>query len=253
MGLFSSVSTSPEYLALVARWDTFINKLFERYKDVMTQAEGPLSEMMNGIQYDSIVFININTGLKNQVVEQLGQKGEEGWTKMSAELRKINASSSDIADLRQKLINFKAWAELEFERYEVKIFADAARKILENVKQHINESKLHRCTQCAAELPIKVYSFMAINIKCESCGSVNTYQPDDRVRALEYYVLNHLAEEQAFDLKIKGRHDRSAAKEYYLKYYGYLMENVPEKKDFYKRDMDERISWAENGRDPYIN
>jgi hypothetical protein len=94
---------------------------------------------------------------------------------------------------------------------------------------------------------------MAVNLKCESCGSVNTYQPDDRVRALEYYVLNHLAEEQAFELKLKGRSDRKMAVEYYKKYYGYLMDNVPEKKDFYKRDMDERISWAEKGREPYIN
>jgi len=36
---------------------------------------------------------------------------------------------------------------------------------------------------------------MAINIKCESCGSVNTYQPDDRVRVLEYYVIEPFADE----------------------------------------------------------
>ena len=253
MGLFSSSNASPEYLALVARWDTFIQKLRDRYSEVMTSAEGPLNDMMNSIEYDSIVFINVNTGLRNQTVDALSKKGDDGWEKMSSELHKIDAANSDINNLHQKLDDFKNWIALEFEKYEVKIFADAARKILENVKQHINETKLHRCTQCAAELPIKVYSFMAVNIKCESCGSVNTYQPDDRVRALEYYVLNHLAEDQAFDLKIKGRHDRSAAKEYYLKYYGYLMDNVPEKKDFYKRDMDERISWVEKGRDPYIN
>ncbi len=253
MGLFSTSNTSPEYLALVARWDTFLKKLYDRYQEVMTSAEGPLADMMNGIQYDSIVFINVNTGLKNQTVDSLSKKGDEGWEKMSTELYKINASNSDINSLHQKVNDFKNWIALEFEKYEVKIFADAARKILENVKQHINESKLHRCTQCAAELPIKVYSFMAVNIKCDSCGSVNTYQPDDRVRALEYYVLNHLAEEQAFDLKVKGRSDRKTAKEYYLKYYGFLMDSVPEKKDFYKRDMDERISWVENGRDPYIN
>ena len=253
MGLFSSSNTSPEFLALVARWDSFIQKLYDRYHEVMTSAEGPLNDMMNGIQYDSIVFINVNTGLKNQTVDALSNKGEDGWSKMSSELYKINASNSDINNLHKKLEDFKKWIALEFEKYEIKIFADAARKILENVKQHINEAKLHRCTQCAAELPIKVYSFMAVNLKCESCGSVNTYQPDDRVRALEYYVLNHLAEEQAFELKLKGRSDRKMAVEYYKKYYGYLMDNVPEKKDFYKRDMDERISWAEKGREPYIN
>jgi hypothetical protein len=69
MGLFSSSNTSPEYLALVARWDTFIQKLRDRYGEVMTSAEGPLNEMMNGIQYDSIVFINVNTGLKTRLLK----------------------------------------------------------------------------------------------------------------------------------------------------------------------------------------
>lgn len=73
---------------------------------------------------------------------------------------------------------------------------------------------------------------MAINLKCDSCGSVNTYQPDDRIRAMEYYVINHLAEEHAFPAKIKARSDKNAQKEYYKMYYGYLMENVPDKKIF---------------------
>jgi len=83
---------------------------------------------------------------------------------------------------------------------------------------------------------------MAVNIKCESCGSVNTYQPDDRIRALEYYVINNLAEEKALPLKIQARHDKGAQKEYYKVYYGYLMENVPDKKEFYQRQMEERIN-----------
>lgn len=86
---------------------------------------------------------------------------------------------------------------------------------------------------------------MAINLKCESCGSVNTYQPDDRIRALEYYVINHLAEENAMVEKIKSKEDKNAAKEYYKKYYGYLMENVPDKKEFYQRQMEERIGWLD--------
>ncbi|MEO8447128.1 MAG: hypothetical protein ABI528_06510, partial [bacterium] len=97
-------------------------------------------------------------------------------------------------------------------------------------------------TQCGAELPIKIYSFMSINLKCDSCGSVNTYQPDDRIRALEYYVLNHLAEEQAYPFKQKAKHDKNAQKEYFKTYYGFLMENVPDKKEFYQRDMEERIN-----------
>lgn len=248
MGLFnkSADPNSPEFKAISDRWDGFLKKLEGRYNEIMEQAKMGLEGLISGLQYDSVAIHNVCNGLKNQTVTQLTEKVDQGWDKMYAEMNKINADSSDVRALSDKGAMLKIWMEVDFAKFEVKAFADAARKILENVKAHIKEDKMHLCTQCANELPIKVYSFNAINLKCDSCGSVNTYQPDDRVRALEYYVINHLAEEEAFDLKMKSRTDKNMAKEYYRKYYGYLMENVPDKAEFYKRDMDERVGWVDN-------
>lgn len=238
----SSDTSSPEYQQLVKRWDNYLSKLKERYYVVLKQSEEPLQNVIDNIQYDSVIIHNIKTGLHNQTVEQLSEKADEGWNKMESEMEKAGISFKLISEERMKVDQIKEWFAIEFQKFEVGLYAKAARKILDNVRKHIDDSKLHRCTQCAAELPIKIYSFMAVNIKCESCGSVNTYQPDDRIRALEYYVLNHLAEEYAFPEKLKAREDKEAQKEYYRKYYGYLMENVPDKKEFYERDMNERIS-----------
>lgn len=228
---------------LSKRWDTFIQKLKDRFFEVIQQAEGPLDDVINNLQYDTVVIHNIRTALHNQTVVQLGQKAEEGWHKMESEMMKFgkfffNQKTSEYKKLEQ----FRVWLDTEFLKFEVGTYAKAARKILDNVKKHIDEKKMHRCTQCGAELPINVYSFMAINLKCESCGSVNTYQPDDRIRALEYYVLNHLAEEFALPAKLRAKHDRLAQKEYYKMYYGFLMENVPDKKEFYERDMEKRVN-----------
>ncbi len=227
---------------LSARWDAYLGKLKDRYYEIINSAEGPLTEVINNLQYDNVIIHNIKTGLYNQAVTQLGQKAEEGWGKMETQMAQFgklfwNQKSAE----HQKMTDFKEWMEVEFLKFETDLYARAARKILENVKQHIDEKKMHRCTQCGAELNINVYSFMAVNIKCDSCGSVNTYQPDDRIRALEYYVLNSLAEEKALPMKIKARYDKGAQKEYYAVYYSYLMENVPDKKEFYQRQMEERI------------
>lgn len=243
MGIFSKAD-SPEYKALSDRWDAYLKKVEARYYEILGQAEGPLTETIDSLQYDTIVVHNILTALKYQTVELLGKKADEAWPKMRGELEKMGAAYGDITAQRDKPAVFKYWMNLEFQKYQTGVYARAARKILDNVKKHIDENKLHRCTQCGAELPIKIYSFMAINLKCESCGSVNTYQPDDRIRALEYYVLNNLAEECALPEKLRARGDKSAAVEYYKKYYGFMMENVPEKKDNYQRDMDERIKWV---------
>jgi hypothetical protein len=244
MGIFSKSadSSSSEFQALVTRWDGFLKKLEARYYEVLQQTEAPLDGIIDGLQYDNVVIINIANGLKNQTVTQLSEKADQGWSKMRGEMDAMNASGGDINAQREKLAVFKYWLEIEYQKFEMSVFAKAARKILENVKQHIDLNKMHKCTQCAAELPINVYSFMAINIKCDSCGSVNTYQPDDRIRALEYYVINQLAEEHAFPEKLRSRQDKSAMKEYYKKYYTYLMEHVPDKKDYYQRDLNERLT-----------
>lgn len=223
---------------LSQRWDSFLAKLRERYIEVIAQSEGPLNDIIANLQFDNVVIHNVRNGLHNQTVIQLTRKAEEGWGKMEVEMAKqLKLFGSGKESERRKLDEFRQWINTEFMKFEIGLYARGARKILENVKKHIDENKLHRCTQCAAELPINVYSFMAVNLKCESCGSVNTYQPDDRIRALEYYVLNHLADEHAMEAKLK-----KDMKEYYTKYYGYLMETVPDKRRFYERDLKERLT-----------
>lgn len=249
MGLFSKEDSSPEFAALVERWDGFLKKLEARYYEVLQQAEEPLAGVIDGLQYDTIVINNVLMGLKNQTVDQLSEKAEGGWGKMEAEMEKIGVSRDSISKERDKMDVFKNWLGSEFQVYEVKTYSRAAQKVLENVQKHIDLNKLHKCTQCAAELPINTYSFVAINIKCDSCGSVNTYQPDDRIRALEHYVINKFAEERALPAKMKPEGDKEAQKEYYRLYYGYLMENVPDKKEFYERQMNERIKWVDNPPD----
>lgn len=247
MGFFSNLvgisisNTSPEFQQLASRWDAFLKKLDERYHEILQQTADPMDSVIDNLQYDTIIIHNILTALHNQTVEQLSKKVDDGWMKMHAEMDKINAAWSDVGAQRSRGGAFKQYMRNEYDRFEMETYARAARKILANVQAHIDEKKMHRCTQCGAELPIKVYSFMAVNLKCESCGSVNTYQPDDRVRALEYYVINKLADEFAYTDKMNAKFDNSKIKDYYQKYYGYLMENVPDKKEFYERAMNEDI------------
>lgn len=235
-------SDSPEFKQLVERWDSFLAKIQTRFHEVIQQSEEPLNAVIENLQYDNVIIHNIKTGLQDQTVVQLSKKTDEGWSKMESEMSRLGVSWDLITQQHKKADEMKYRLAAEFQQFEVKTYATAARKILDNVKKHIDMNKLHSCTQCAAELPIRIYSFMAVNIKCDSCGSVNTYQPDDRIRALEYYVLNHLAEEHAFPAKLKAKTDKNAQKEYYQQYYGYLIENIPDKKEYYERDMNERIN-----------
>jgi hypothetical protein len=242
MSLFSNNDSSAQVAELVSRWNDFLKKIEARFFDVFKQSEQPINNVIDNLQFDNVIIHNICNGLKNQSVTQLSDKADQAASKFESEMNKAGASGKLIHSERSKIHPLKNWMEIEFLKFQTALFARAAEKILDNVKKHIDESKMHRCTQCAADLNINVYSFMALNIKCESCGSVNTYQPDDRVRALEHYVVIPLAEQFAFDEKLKARTDKNAVKAYYQKYYSFIMEKIPDKKQYYQRDMDKRLT-----------
>ncbi len=230
-----------EKTALMQRLDIFLGKLKLRYHEIIESAKQPLEETIESLSFDTIILINIFTALRDQTVTQLGEKAESGFSKMSQQFYKLGFSGAEERDAMTKMRQLKTYLEIEFTSFETETYVKAAQKILSNVKEHVNEKKLHRCTQCGAELPINIYSFMSLNIKCESCGSINTYIPDDRVRALEYYVLNYFAAEKALPLKLAAIKEGRSGKEYWKDYFEYMMEKIPEKKDQYERTMNARL------------
>lgn len=233
---------STEFQVLNDRWKGFLEKIKERHYAVLEEAKSPMSDVIAGLEYDTIVIHNILNGIRHQSVTLLYKKCEDSWVKMQAELEKINTSYDTIFRIRKNHDNMREWMQENFERYSIKTFADAARQIEKNVRKHIDENKINNCIKCGDQLPIKIYSFMAINLKCPSCGAVNTYEPDGHVRSMEYYVIGHLAEEHAMEEKIKGEKDKKFMADYYKKYYGFIMEQIPDKKEYTERILNDKLS-----------
>jgi hypothetical protein len=139
--------------ALAARWDGFLKKIEQRYYEVLEQTSAPLDGVINNIPFDNVIIHNIANGLKNQTVTQLSEKMDGAIDKLDGEMDKLGVSRDFKWRERGKVNVLKNWMEIEYLKFEVGLFARAANKILENVKAHINEQKMHRCTQCGAELP----------------------------------------------------------------------------------------------------
>src|SRR6266540_3140269 len=115
---------------LSQRWDTFLSKLKDRYYEIIKQSEEPLDDVINNLQYDNVVIHNIKNGLHSQTVIQLTQKAEQGWGKMEVEM----AKHGKLFGVRKtgehgKLDDFRTWINNEFLKFEVGLYAKAARKI----------------------------------------------------------------------------------------------------------------------------
>jgi len=244
------------------RWEAYIEKIKARCNEMIAQANAGTDAFIPQLLFDTNAINNAWTGIKGQVF-QLDDKLDEGWDKMDDLMDKAGFKSKEWDAEYAKSGEAKIQIHWQYEKNYILAMAKAARQVLFNVKNHINENKIHTCTQCGNALNISVYSFRAKNIKCDACEAVNTYKPDDRIIALESWVLVPLANEQALaekEAEYFAEERRSYAdnpskeenenvvklrKASINKYYQYLIDSIPEKADHYVRQRDQRLEWAE--------
>ncbi|MDO5977331.1 hypothetical protein [Flavivirga spongiicola] len=274
---------------LVKKWDTFLSKIEERFDLIIDQSKEGTQMLIDQITYDSVSIINAWNGVQSQLLS-LMRKTDDTWAnKMEQSFEAIDYAKyededenydenenydeyEDDATDKERMeqynkyhdLNHKMLTKYKFESNRA--FANAARKIQENVMAHIDLNKIHNCKQCGDIMDITIYSFMAKNVKCRSCGTVNSYEPDDRILAIEHNCVIHLANEHVIDLTIKEanlehellkldrwvtdektkmdqiQNDLNKNKvEYINKYYDFIVELVPDKEAFYNRKRVHRL------------
>lgn len=232
---------SENFDSLKSRWEGFLPKVKQRHLDVLEQSKQPLSEVINGLEYDSIVIHNILQGIKNESVYQLVKKLDDAWDKLDGEFDLLGLDYGKMDTLRKQKDDLYEFMYDNYERFNIKSFADAARKIESNIHKAVDLEKIHNCVQCGSQLNVDVIAFQAINVKCENCGSVNTYEPDGRIRQLEG-VYSALADEFAMEERILKDKNNKHGAAYFKKYYGFIIEKLPQRKDYYERLLNDKLN-----------
>ena len=77
-------------------------------------------------------------------------------------------------------------------RAEIRVFGDAARKILARARENLARTFL--CTQCRAPLPISDRFFRSRHVPCPHCNTVNTFVPGTDVLSVEPFCCHRLAQ-----------------------------------------------------------
>jgi hypothetical protein len=241
----------------VARWEGFIAKIKERFEQLMAEArEGCLGLLdLNGL--DPQAMGNAWTGMTNQV-HVLREKVEEIWRiKVEPSLEQAEAAA-DIVDREcDRGRDFADWMDRQCERTEVEIFAAAADHRLVAARKAMDKG--FRCTQCSAELPIPEAFFRSVNVTCQYCSRVNTFEPGTQVRAVEHFCAHHLSRRAALgpwdelkDVERRRRKTRGdridilraygrANRDYWKAYYGARADLIPAYQQDLEADIDSRI------------
>ncbi|WP_299901255.1 hypothetical protein [uncultured Aquimarina sp.] len=210
------------FIATQQRWDTFLAKIRDRFYEVLNKTEAALPLLFEATDFETITFQNAWQGIYSQASDLIHKIENTWFDKVEQTFLDLDIDYDNAQFIKERNKGFKLQHELqqELKSYEVRIFADAAKKLVSNAKDTL--SKDFCCTQCQAKLPIKDNFFRSYYTTCDYCQTVNTFEPGTKARNVEHFAINALGEE--------------AALEHYLKYEHLKFQNYLSDRDIFSKD-----------------
>lgn len=273
---YENVQPSAKALPLVQRWEDLVTKIQDKATQILQEAETASEPLITNTKFDTQAITQAWTGIKTKVVHDLGQKTGDSWSKFLDLTSEAGLTRNDInlQKFGQRRDETVDWLEIEYERYYVKVFAKAAQKIWENALNE-NQVKDFSCSSCGAKLDLHKQIFHAINIKCNYCNFVNTYEPPDKMRMAEAFAVNPLCSQTAFDFwekmiqairKVKNDNYRgrkvdmhildeyeNKALDYWTTWYKKREELITEYAKHTQGDIDSKMQWVWKDLKKYNN
>lgn len=171
--------------ALEARWDGFLSKARERFEAVMNESLEGCAALLRHTAGDTLTINNAWTGMRLRAIGLAG-KIEETWSQqVHDQFLAANVAPSRVDANHGKGEALRDWMDIEIERVEIAIFANALRSMLDMARAEQAEL---RCSQCGAELPIGL-TLRGVDVGCSRCGSRIQVEPGPRARMAE--ALGH--------------------------------------------------------------
>lgn len=193
--------------ALEARWDGFLSKARERFEAVMNESLEGCAALLRQTGGDTLTISNAWTGMRLRAIGLAGKIDETWSQQVHDSFLAANAPSGRVDANYGKGQALRDWMDIEIERVEIAIFAEALRSMLDMARAEQAEL---RCSQCGAELPIGL-SLRSVEVGCSRCRSLNTIEPGPRARMAE--ALGHyLWREATWELWLRKHAAEQACK-----------------------------------------
>ncbi|MCK8523869.1 hypothetical protein M0D21_19995 [Aquimarina sp. D1M17] len=245
------------------RWDSFLKKIEERFQEILQKTEAALPMLFEATDFETTTFSNAWQGIYSQATDLIYKIDDTWQEKVEDAFLDIGVDfgSETFNKERDKGHTLRFNLEQQLKKYEVKIFADAANKLLIEVKDIL--TKDFCCTQCQAKLPVKDNFFRSYYSTCSYCQTVNTFEPGTKARNIEHFAIHALGEEAGLthylryeEFKFQNHlrdseiYSKVALASQYQKYVeAYLkkrIEIIPEYEDRYEKDLKAKTAFLTN-------
>ncbi len=194
------ITPSAKAQELINKWQDLLQRIKQKAVDTLKEAEEKSQPLIDETLFDTQAIHQFWSVIQKKVVQNLGEKVDEGWDKFGdmADVEDLTTNDLDFMEVGMLRDETNHWLEIEYQRYYVKVVAKAAKKIWENALQE-DTVKQFKCSSCGAPLDLHKQVFKAINLKCTFCNFVNTYEPPDKMRMAEGFAVDPLCNETAFE------------------------------------------------------
>ena len=257
---------NPEYLALVAKWDSFLEKIEARFNESLAPAEEAVLDQLEEGNYDMVSNMTAWSGIKSQLL-QLEDKIETTFDDKVGPQMSEYVERWNLIDQDQKGIALRESFRPKIERFEIMLEGKVAQRFYNHAIQFLNED--FHCTQCGGKLEIKKDIFRSHYVGCDYCNTTNTFTPNDKIAEIRW-VVDDIAKHKAlkeWDEKESARkacksmrslsededktelaaaYDTWEAKEkaFWTKYFTERASYVSDYKDTIAHDVEVKMNWA---------
>ena len=197
---------NPEFLALIAKWDSFLEKIETRFTESLAPAEEAVLDQLEEGNYDMVSNMTAWSGIKSQLLK-LEDKIETTFDEKVGPQMLEYIERWDLIDQDQKGVKLRESFRPRIERFEIILEGKVAQRFYNHAIQFLNED--FHCTQCSGKLEIKKDIFRTHYVGCDYCNTTNTFTPNNKITEIRW-VVDNIAKHKAlkeWDEKEKARED----------------------------------------------
>ena len=195
---------NPEYLALVAKWDSFLEKIETRFNESLAPAEEAVLDQLEEGNYDMSSNTTAWSGIKAQLLK-LESKIETTFDDKVGPQMLEYIERWDLIDQNQKGVILRESFRPRIKRFEIILEGKVAQRFYNHAIQFLNED--FHCTQCSGKLEVKKDIFRSHYVACDYCNTTNTFTPNNKIAEIQW-VVDKIAKHKAlkeWDAKEKAR------------------------------------------------
>lgn len=191
---YNHIEMTASEMALVTRWDTFVQKTTQRFDETLTESTQLLTQQLQETNYDYNTVFRTWSAVKSEIFKLI-ETLDNTWNHKVEPLLKKEGDAWYTVRLSVGDIENSLHQQLEV--YEVFIQG----KLSELQYQHLLPlvDKDYNCTQCGAVVRINPKIFRAQYITCNACNTTNTIDLETNFVHLAHQ-LDHIAAYQNITL-----------------------------------------------------